>query len=179
MNAARGNAGRRATRAIDIKNSNVRLTLYRTKRIKRASLEVIRGSRSHPPVPSIRRADVLSKEVTMRRTAIGHFLRAGPNVVSRRRFFGIGAGAAGVVGSGLWAPLRADLDADDRDREGEGRACPEQNPIPHINRAAGPQTFGSFHFFFPGPIDGTPSASDPEPAAAHAAGRDPSLEFNF
>ena len=116
----------------------------------------------------------------MRRTAIGHFLRAGPNVVSRRRFFGIGAGAAGgVLGSGLWTPVLGERGDDDRERAGEGTACPEQNPIPHINRAAGPQTFGSFHFFFPGPIDGTPSASDPEPAAAHAAGRDPSLIFNF
>jgi len=116
----------------------------------------------------------------MRRTAIGHSLRAGPNVVSRRRFFGIGAGAAGgALGSGLWTPVLGERGDDDRERAGEGTACPEQNPIPHINRAAGPQTFGSFHFFFPGPIDGTPSASDPEPPAAHAAGRDPSLIFNF
>src|SRR5207302_323948 len=34
-------------------------------------------------------------------------------------------------------------------------------------------------FFFPGPVDGPPVAIDPEPAAAHAAGRDPSLIFNF
>jgi hypothetical protein len=36
-----------------------------------------------------------------------------------------------------------------------------------------------FRFFFPGPVDGSPVAIDPEPAAAHAAGRDPSLIFNF
>ena len=112
----------------------------------------------------------------MRRTTIGHSLRAGPQVVSRRRFFRIGAGAAGgVLGSGLWTPALGRRDDDD-DRDGE---CPEQDPIPHINQAAGPQTFGSFHFFFPGPVDGSASASDPEPAAAHAAGRDPSLIFNF
>ena len=114
----------------------------------------------------------------MRRMDIGHALRAGPNAVSRRRFFGMSAGAAGsVLGSGLWTPARADHDDDDR--EGEGRRCPEQNPIPHVNMAAGPQTFGSFHFFFPGPADGSPTLGDPEPAAAHAAGRDPSLIFNF
>jgi hypothetical protein len=116
----------------------------------------------------------------MRRTRIGHLLRAGPDAVSRRRFFGMSAGAAGgVIGSGLWTPARADHDDEDRGREGEGKPCPEQSPIPHVNRAAGPQTFGSFHFFFPGPVDGSPTAGDPEPPAAHAAGRDPSTIFDF
>ena len=67
--------------------------------------------------------------------------RAGPSMFkpnfSRRRFFGITAGAAGgVLGSGLWTPARGEHDDDDdRDRR-EGRPCPEQDPIPHIN--AGP-----------------------------------------
>ena len=113
----------------------------------------------------------------MRRAAIGHFLRARSGPVSRRRFFGVGVGAAGgVLGSSIWTPARGD---EDRARQAANRPCPEQNPIPHINRAAGPQTFGSFHFFFPGPVDGSPAASDPEPAPAHAAGRDPSLIFDF
>jgi hypothetical protein len=116
----------------------------------------------------------------MRRRAVGQFLRAGPVVVSRRRFFGMGAGAAGgVLGSGLWTPALGEHDDDDRDRDRDGRPCPEQNPIPHVNMAAGPQTFGAFHFFFPGPVDGSPAATDPEPQAAHAAGRDPSLIFDF
>jgi hypothetical protein len=114
----------------------------------------------------------------MRRTAIGQSLRAGPNAVSRRRFFGMSAGAAGVMSSGLWTPARADRDDDDRDEDAV-RHCPEQSPIPHVNMAAGPQTFGAFHFFFPGPVDGSPALGDPEPAAAHAAGRDPSLIFDF
>jgi hypothetical protein len=57
--------------------------------------------------------------------------------VSRRRFVGITAGAAGgVLGSGLWTPARSehDDDEDDEGREGgRGKPCPEPDPIPHIN----------------------------------------------
>ena len=117
----------------------------------------------------------------MKRAAFDRFWRAGPRVsqtdVSRRRFFGITAGAAGgVLGAGLWTPARS-LDDDD-DRDGHGPRCPEQNAIPHIN-AGPPSGIGGFRFFFPGPVDGSAAATDPEPAAAHAAGRDPSLIFNF
>src|SRR5438552_5314348 len=83
------------------------------------------------------------------------FPREGPSFslrnVSRRQFVGISAGAAGgVLGSGLWTPALGDHDDDERRRE--AAQCPEQQPIPHINMAEpGPHTFGSFHFFFPGP----------------------------
>jgi len=113
----------------------------------------------------------------MRRIPVA-FLRAGPiSAVSRRRFFGISAGAAGgVLGSSLWTPAHgAD---DENERREESGACPEQNPIPHVNMGP-PFGFGSFHFFFPGPVDGSPAATDPEPQAAHAAGRDPSMIFDF
>jgi hypothetical protein len=114
--------------------------------------------------------------------AFARFKRAGPGVsrpnVSRRRFFGITAGAAGgVLGAGLWTPARGEHDDDDRDGQ-DGRPCPEQDPIPHIN-AGPPAGIGGFRFFFPGPVDGSPIAIDPEPQPAHAAGRDPSLIFNF
>ena len=115
----------------------------------------------------------------MSRMTIGESLRAGPGVVSRRKFVGITAGAAGgVVGSGLWTPAQSQHDDDDRERDGQGRACPEQNPIPHVNSGP-PAGFGAFHFFFPGPVDGSPAATDPEPQPAHAAGRDPSMIFDF
>ena len=117
----------------------------------------------------------------MNREVFGVFRRAGPAaaraILSRRRFFGITAGATGgVLGAGLWTPARSEHDDDD-DRE-KGRPCPEQDPIPHLN-AGPPAGIGGFRFFFPGPVDGSPAATDPEPAAAHAAGRDPSLIFNF
>ena len=132
----------------------------------------------------------------MRRTAIGQFLRAGPNVVSRRRFFSVGAGAAGgVLGSGLWTPVlgdhhaddrrrndhedRDDHDDDDRRREAGGRPCPEQNPIPRVSPVILAGFGAAFHVFFPGPVDGSPADTDPEPAAAHVAGRDPSTIFDF
>lgn len=100
---------------------------------------------------------------------------------SRRRFIRTAAGAAGVaggiLGSGLWIPARGDDDQDEKG--GRGKSCPEQNAIPHINSAPGPASFGGFRFFFPGPVDGSPAPTDPEPQPAHAAGRDPATIFNF
>jgi hypothetical protein len=119
----------------------------------------------------------------MRRIGTNDIARAGPGLsqlrnVSRRRFVGFTAGAAGgVLGAGLWTPARGGPDDDDDERTA-GRPCPEQDPIPHQN-AGPPAGIGAFRFFFPGPVDGSPAATDPEPAAAHAAGRDPSLIFNF
>jgi hypothetical protein len=110
------------------------------------------------------------------------FGRAGPGsplqIPSRRRFFGVSAGAAGAaLGSGLWAPVGAhdkeDKEKDDDDRKAGG--CPEADPIPHINSV--PAAFGAFHFFFPGPVDGSAVPTDPE--GAHPNGRDPSTIFNF
>src|SRR5438876_1638661 len=128
---------------------------------------------------------VLKKEESMRRRTTHEVARAGPGLykmpnVSRRRFVGITAGAAGgVLGAGLWTPARSEHrdDDDDHDRQA-GRPCPEQDPIPHLN-AGPPAAIGGFRFFFPGPVDGSPAATDPEPQPAHAAGRDPSLIFNF
>jgi hypothetical protein len=116
----------------------------------------------------------------MRARGTGQFLRAGPGSVSRRRFFGIASGAAGgVLGSGLWtSALGEHDDDDDRGRGREAQQCPEQQPIPHVN-AGPPAGFGAFHFFFPARVDGVHAATDPEPDAAHAAGRDPSLIFDF
>jgi hypothetical protein len=103
-----------------------------------------------------------------------------PRNVSRRRFFGISAGTAGaVLGSGLWTPARSRDDHDEGEETGKQRGqCPEQNAIPHINSGP-PAAFGGFRFFFPGRIDGLPAPTDPEPQPAHAAGRDPSVIFNF
>src|SRR5438105_1614115 len=105
----------------------------------------------------------------MRTTRIGPFFRAGPFGVSRRRFVGITAGAAGgVLGSGLWVPARSE--------PGEGEpSLGAPDPIPHTN--AIPAAFGAFHFFFPGPVNGSATPTDPE--GAHPAGRDPSTIFNF
>jgi len=116
----------------------------------------------------------------MRRVSIGKFPRAGPtdslSIVSRRRFFGTTAAAAGLaLGSTLWTPARAD---DDNDENGKG-SCPAGQPIPHINAITKGITGGcaNMHFFFPGHADGTASGTDPE--GAHPNGRDPSTVFNF
>src|SRR5438067_388542 len=117
----------------------------------------------------------------MKRVDLTTLPRAGPGFsirnVSRRRFVGITAGAAGgVLGSGLWTPARGEHDDHDDDLTARGRPCPEQNPIPHLNQAV--IGIGGFRFFFPGPIDGSPAATDPEPPP-QKAGRDPSTIFDF
>src|SRR5205807_3307573 len=112
------------------------------------------------------------------------FSRAGPsdspNIVSRRRFVGFTAAAAGVtLGSGLWTPAAR---ADD-DEQGDNNAksqCPDAEPIPHINTVTKTLPVpvpgcASMHFFFPGHADGTATATDPD--GAHPAGRDPSTIF--
>jgi hypothetical protein len=110
--------------------------------------------------------------------------RAGPGAlppnVSRRRFFGASAGAAGVVlGSGLWAPADDDDDDDDGDdKGGRARQCPEAeaDPIPHITIPP-PAPCERVHFFFPGNVEGGPAPTDP--TGPHPGGRDPSTVFNF
>ena len=105
---------------------------------------------------------------------ITKFRRAGPEAslrnVSRRHFVGISAAAAGVtLGSSLWTPARAE--------PGEGEpSTGVPDHIPHTNAATA--AFGSYHFFFPGHVDGSASSTDKE-SAVQPNGRDPSVIFNF
>jgi hypothetical protein len=113
-------------------------------------------------------------------------------VFSRRRFVrsvAAGGGAAIALSPAVWTPrLLADHDHSDHDHhdhdddkklcEGEsGRAasiCQAPNPIPHL----GATPFGvSIHGFFPGPVEGTATPTDP--TGAHPAGRDPSGIYDF
>lgn len=123
----------------------------------------------------------------MRLPVSSRFDRAGPDassrLVSRRRFFGASAGAAGaVLGSGLWAPAHDDDDDDEKEDKGERAArCPEPDPIPHTT-ILGPPAVPipcpvAVHFFFPGPAEGTPFPTDP--TGAQPGGRDPSTIFDF
>src|SRR5438270_1183810 len=64
---------------------------------------------------------------------------------------GTAAGAGLLLGSGLRLAARADHD-DDEGKE----ACGLPLPLPHTT--AGP--FGPLHFYFPGPIDGSATATD-------------------
>ena len=123
----------------------------------------------------------------MRFPILSRFDRAGPDassrLVSRRRFFGASAGAAGaVLGSGLWTPAQSDDDDDDDGQRGrKGQACPEPDPIPHVTTLGPPGVpipcATSLHFFFPGPVDGTAFPTDP--TGPQPGGRDPSTIFDF
>jgi len=118
----------------------------------------------------------------MRFPILSMFDRAGPDAssgrVSRRRFFGASAGAAGaVLGSGLWTAARGDgrRDEDDDDEE-RGQSCPQPDPIPHIFIPP-PAPCARAHFFFPGNVEGDAAPTDP--SGLHPGGRDPSTIFNF
>jgi hypothetical protein len=90
--------------------------------------------------------------------------------MSRRNLVHGTVGAAGaVLGSGLWTPARAD------DDERDEHAGPCSQALPQVHTTAGP--FGPLHFYFPGPIDGSPAPTDG--TGAHPEGRDPSTITNF
>jgi len=87
--------------------------------------------------------------------------------ISRRKFIGTSAGAAGI-GLALSSAPQPLLAAQDTANGADG-ACPAlPQPIPHT--IATP--FGTtIHFFFPGPVEGDPNNSD--------AGHDPSVITDF
>ncbi len=99
--------------------------------------------------------------------------RRGVAGISRRAFFN----SAGVAGAGQLAASAAPKGKGDRRGESECAArsiCESPHPIPHLS----PTPFGvSLHNFFPGPVEGTVTPTDP--AGAHPDGRDPSLIYNF
>ncbi len=92
--------------------------------------------------------------------------------LSRRGFIagsmGAAAGAGAALGTGLWVPALAN---DSEERKSAGVPL----PIPH-DAVIGPAPCG-VHFYFPGPVDGSPSSTDP--TGTHAEGRDPSTIGNF
>jgi hypothetical protein len=60
------------------------------------------------------------------------------------------------------------------EEEAEHRSCPVvPRPIPHINHPPPP----GGHFFFPGPVDGSPHPADP--TTDPLTGRDPSIITDF
>jgi len=88
--------------------------------------------------------------------------------LSRRSFFGRAAAASGAVLLGSRIPTT--VWADD---EGSSRLCDFPVPIPHVNTPPP----GGAHFYFPGPVSGAATPTDP--SGAHPEGRDPSVIFNF
>ena len=99
--------------------------------------------------------------------------------LSRRRLIA-GVGAAG---GGLFLSSALPARALSRDDDEESRAscdlglCESPIAIPHVNKAT--LGFGTFHFYFPGPVEGTTAATDNEPGKTEPGGRDPSVIYNF
>lgn len=102
-----------------------------------------------------------------------------PNSLSRRSLIaGVGAAGGGLF---LSSALRARALSHD-DNEGDHASCDlglcqSPNAIPHVNKATA--GFGTFHFYFPGPVEGTAAATDNEPGKTEPGGRDPSVIYNF
>lgn len=103
-----------------------------------------------------------------------------PDISRRRLITGFSAAGGGLLlGSALSIPAFA------RDDEGEDQTCPSGGlcqatpiPVPHVTPLPpGVGTFGKFHFFFPGPVEGTPAPTDP--TGAHPGGRDPATIYDF
>lgn len=102
----------------------------------------------------------------------------GNNFSRRRLITGAGAAGGGLLLSSAW-PSHAF--AHDDDDENQSRCdlglCEAPNAIPHVNKAT--LGAGKFHFYFPGPVEGTTAATDNEPGKTEPGGRDPSAIYNF
>ena len=92
--------------------------------------------------------------------------------VSRRGFIGRTA----VAGTGIMLSSGIPVGGLTPDAPGHcgSELCNLPVPIPHLT----PTPFGTtIHHFFPGPVEGTATLTDP--TGAHPDGRDPSEIFNF
>jgi hypothetical protein len=99
--------------------------------------------------------------------------------LTRRAFMG-GAGLAGA-GLALGPQLAMPVLADDEQAGGFSprffTASVSPNEIEHVNTVTTGAFSNKAHFFFPGPVEGTAAATDPE--GAHPMGRDPSTIYDF
>lgn len=100
------------------------------------------------------------------------------NLSRRGLLTGVGVAGGGLLlGSALPLTTFAD-DDDEHERSCEaGELCSSPDPIPHVNERL-LAAFGiKAHFFFPGPVEGTMTATDP--TGVHPGGRDPSAIYDF
>ena len=88
------------------------------------------------------------------------------NWLSRRNLIRGAAGTAAGAGLLLGSELLPSVLADDDDEKGEDRCKAVPRPIPHITTPPGT------HFFFPGPVDASPTTSP-------NTGHDPSIITDF
>lgn len=94
--------------------------------------------------------------------------------LSRRGFFS----SAGAASAGLVAASVLPSSAMAGDDQSGGVTLPGLNALPDPVPHTAPTPFGTtLHGFFPGPVEGTATPTDP--TGAHLNGRDPSPIFNF
>jgi hypothetical protein len=100
-----------------------------------------------------------------------------PRNLSRRGLLtGVGVAGGGLL---LGSAFPLTTFADDGEQEqscNAGELCSSPDPIPHVNEAVLAGFGVKAHFFFPGPVEGTPAATDP--TGAHPGGRDPSAIYD-
>jgi len=99
------------------------------------------------------------------------------NLSRRGLLTGVGVAGGGLL-LGSAFPLTTFADDDEHEQScNAGELCSSPDPIPHVNEAVLAGFGVKAHFFFPGPVEGTPAATDP--TGAHPGGRDPSAIYDF
>ena len=99
------------------------------------------------------------------------------NLSRRGLLTGVGVAGGGLL-LGSAFPLTTFADDDEHGQScNAGELCSSPDPIPHVNEAVLAGFGVKAHFFFPGPVEGTPAATDP--TGPHPGGRDPSAIYDF